>query len=76
MASGWFMLFSILSVLVFSSPEQILPTAEGTAWEYKMTEEAGPGARLSDDSQNETGTMHLDVVYCIQGTREMDGRKL
>src|SRR5437016_5097921 len=76
MASGWFMLSLILGVVVFSSPEQILPTTEGTAWEYKMTEEAGLGARLSDDSQHEAGTIHLDVVYRIQGTREIDGRKL
>jgi hypothetical protein len=76
MASDSFMLSSILGVLVFSSAEQILPTTEGTAWEYKMTEQAGPGARLSDDSEHEAGTIHLDVVYRIQGTREIDGRKL
>ena len=76
MASGCFILSSLLGVLVFSAPEQILPTMEGTAWRYKMTEEAGPGVRLAGEGQHEAGTLHLDVVYRINGTREIDGRDL
>jgi hypothetical protein len=41
-----------------------------------MTEEAGPGARLSDDADHETGTLTAPVAYRIQGTKEVDGKKL
>lgn len=76
MASGSFILSSVLGVVVFSAPEQILPTTEGTAWKYKMTEEAGPGVRLADNAKREAGTLRLDVVYRIRGMREIDGREL
>jgi len=68
--------FSILGVAVFSAPEQIIPAHPGTAWYYNMIEEAGPGARLSDESQQEAGTLRVPVVYRIQGQREVDGRAL
>lgn len=70
------MLASLLAVIVFSAPEQIIPVNEGTTWHYNMIEEAGPGARLADDSQNEIGTLRVPVQYRIHGTREIDGRKL
>jgi hypothetical protein len=70
------MLSSIFAVMVFSAPEQIVPTKQGTTWQYNMIEEAGPGARLSDEANNEAGTLRAAVVYRIQGQREVDGRKL
>ena len=76
MASGAFIISSILGVLVFSAPEQILPITEGTTWRYRMTEEAGPGVGLSTDGQHQAGTLHADVVYRINGTREIDGKDL
>jgi hypothetical protein len=69
-------LSSVLGVLVFSAPEQILPITDGTAWRYKMTEQAGSDLGLSDDGQHQAGTLHLDVVYRINGTREIDGKDL
>ena len=67
---------SILGVVVFSSPDQIIPARPGTAWHYNMIEEAGPSARLSNESQEESGTLRVPVVYRIQGQREVDGRAL
>jgi hypothetical protein len=67
---------SILGVAVFSAPDQIIPARPGTAWYYNMIEEAGPSARLSDESQKESGTLRVPVVYRIQGQRELDGRAL
>src|SRR3954464_15783649 len=67
---------SILGVVVFSSPDQIIPARPGTAWYYNMIEEAGPSARLSNESQEESGTLRVPVVYRIHGQREVDGRAL
>jgi hypothetical protein len=68
------MIFFILAVTVFSSPEQAIPTAEGTTWQYEMTEEAGPGAELADDKAQHRGRLHASVVYRVKGTKEIDGR--
>ncbi|MFL6515122.1 MAG: hypothetical protein ACJ8M1_08885 [Chthoniobacterales bacterium] len=76
MVSPLAIISSVLGVAVFSAPEQIIPARPGTAWYYNMIEEAGPGARLSDDSQKEAGTLRVPVVYRIQGQREVDGRAL
>ena len=76
MASGRFIFSAFFGVLVFSAPEQIVPTAAGTAWRYRMSEEAGPGVRLTDDARRESGRLDVDVVYRIRGTREIDGRDL
>jgi hypothetical protein len=76
MASGFSILFSILGVVVFSAPEHIIPSEQGTTWQYSMTEEAGPGVRLSDEAENEAGTLRATVLYRIEGTREVDGKKL
>src|SRR6188768_1928420 len=70
------MLSSLLAVIVFSAPEQIIPVNDGTTWRYNMVQEAGPGSRLTDEPQNETGTLRAPVVYRIHGQREIDGRKL
>lgn len=66
----------IIAVVVFSSPEQIIPINEGTTWRYNMTEEAGPGMRLSDEADRETGSLQAQVIYRVEGTKEIDGRKL
>jgi hypothetical protein len=76
MASALSSLWPVLGVMLFSAPEQIIPTAEGTSWVYNMTEEAGPGARLADTAKREAGTLHAAVVYRIHGIRDLDGRKV
>jgi hypothetical protein len=70
------MLASLIAVIVFSAPEQIIPVNTGTTWHYNMIEEAGPGARLADESENDIGTLRIPVQYRLHGTREIDGRKL
>jgi len=70
------LLSPILAVIFFSSPERVIPTNDGTTWHYNLTEEAGPGARLSDGKAREAGTLRAPVVYRIQGTRELDGKRL
>ena len=70
------MLSSLLAVIVFSAPEQIIPVNSGTTWHYNMIEEAGPAARLADEGRNEVGTVRVPVLYRIHGTREIDGRKV
>src|SRR5436853_6324372 len=69
-------LVAIVAVTLISAPEEVIPTKEGMSWRYNMTEESGPGVRLSDDEAHEAGTLHADVIYRIQGTKDVDGRKL
>lgn len=70
------MLSSLLAVIVFSTPDQLIPVNDGTTWRYNMIQEAGPGARLAEEGQNEAGTLRAPVIYRIHGQREIDGRKL
>ena len=61
---------------MFSAPEQFIPADYGTAWQYNLTEEAGPGAQLSDGSDHEAAKLTAAVVYRVGGTRELDGREV
>jgi hypothetical protein len=67
---------SILGVIFFSSPDRVVPTTEGTTWHYNMIEEAGPGAKLTDEKAREAGTLRAPVFYRIHGFREVDGKQL
>jgi len=69
-------ILSLLGVVVASTPELVIPTENGTTWEYNMTEEAGRGVRLADAEQREAGTLHTAVAYRIDGTRVVDGKML
>ena len=74
---GWIPHFAtIFAVTVISGPEQILPTKPGMTWHYDMTEEAGPGARLSDEAAREAGTLKAPVIYRIEAAKEIDGKQL
>ena len=56
--------------------KQIIPTDAGTSWNYKMTEEAGEGFRLSDPKADASGKIRESVTYRINQPREIDGRKV
>ena len=45
-------------------------------WHYFMHEEAGPGVRLAEGGEREAGTLRAEVLYRVEGTKELDGRKL
>jgi len=67
---------AIIGVVVLSSPEQIMPANQGMTWHYNMIEESGPSVRLSDESDREAGILQAKVVYRMDGTEELDGKKM
>jgi hypothetical protein len=62
--------------LRFVSAGELIPTALGTAWRYKMTEEPGKGLRIPDSKADATGTIRVSVLYRIAGTENIDGKEL
>jgi hypothetical protein len=62
--------------LASSWAEQIIPTVQGTTWQYTMTQEAGEGVRFSDTKPDADGKVRLDVIYRIAGTENIDGQDL
>jgi hypothetical protein len=62
--------------LGFVSGEQLIPTAPGTAWRYKMTEKPGKGLRIPNSKADATGTVRASVLYRIAGTENIDGKEL
>lgn len=66
----------IAAPLAFVSAEQLIPTADGTSWQYQMTQEAGEGLRLSSPTPDASGKVQLLVVYRIDGATNIDGKDL
>jgi hypothetical protein len=62
--------------LGFVSTGQLIPTAPGTGWRYKMTEEPGKGLRIPNSKADATGTVRVSVLYRIAGTENIDGKEL
>jgi len=62
--------------LGFISAGQLIPTAPGMGWRYKMTEEPGKGLRIPDSKTDATGTIRVSVLYRIAGTENIDGKEL
>jgi hypothetical protein len=62
--------------LAFGSAEQLIPTADGTSWQYQMTQEAGEGFRLSSPTPDADGKVQLIVLYRIDGATNIDGKDL
>jgi hypothetical protein len=60
----------------FISAGQLIPTAPGTGWRYKMTEEPGKGLRIPDSKTDATGTIRVSVLYLSAGTEDIDGKEL
>ena len=58
----------------FAAP--IIPTTNGTTWEYIMTQEAGEGFSFSNLRPDEDGKVRLPVIYRIDGTQNIDGKDL
>jgi hypothetical protein len=54
----------------------LIPTADGTAWRYNMTEEVGSGLRVPDTKRDADGKIRLPVLYRIEGTENVDGKDL
>ena len=62
--------------LGFVSAGQLIPTAPGTGWRYKMTEEPGKGLRIPNSKADATGTVRVSVLYRIAGTENIHGKEL
>ncbi len=67
-AAGCFL--CIASVLAAS----LIPTADGTAWRYNMTEEIGKALDIPGIKPDADGKIRLPVLYRIEGTENIDGR--
>jgi len=59
-----------------SAGQELIPTAPGTGWRYKMTEEPGKGLRIPNSKADATGTVRVSVLYRIAGTENVDGKEL
>src|SRR6476659_8537270 len=68
--AGW--CFGLSSV--FAAP--VIPIAPGTSWRYNMTEEIGKGLNLSNVKADADGKIRLPVLYRLEGTEEVDGKRL
>jgi hypothetical protein len=59
-----------------SAGQELIPTAPGTGWRYKMTEEPGKGLKIPNSKGDATGTVRVSVLYRIAGTENIDGKEL
>jgi len=55
---------------------QVIPTADGTAWRYNMTEEIGKGLDVRNAKPDASGKIRQPVLYRINGTENVDGKEL
>ena len=55
--------------------ESMVPTAEGTTWKYRMTQEFGAGVRVNDPSvkPDADGKVRLPVTITVTGSEKIDG---
>jgi len=55
---------------------QVIPTADGTAWRYNLTEEIGKGLSIPNAKPDADGKIRLPVLYRINGTDNVGGKDL
>ena len=55
---------------------QLIPTADGMAWRYNMTEEIGNGLNIRNAKSDADGKIRELVLYRIEGTENVDGKDL
>jgi hypothetical protein len=55
---------------------ELIPTADGTAWRYNMTEEVGKGLDVRGVKTEADGKIRVPVIYRISGTENVDGKDL
>jgi hypothetical protein len=55
---------------------ELIPTADGTAWRYNMTEEIGKGLDVPNAKTDADGKIRLPVLYRIDGMENVDGKDL
>jgi hypothetical protein len=55
---------------------ELIPTADGTAWRYNMTEEIGKGLDVPNAKTDADGKIRLPVLYRIDGMENLDGKDL
>ena len=69
-----------LALLIFPLPcsaaTPLLPTEQGTAWQYQTTLEAGADVSFSHLKTDERGKVQLLSTYRIGGTEKIDGQDL
>jgi hypothetical protein len=66
----------IAAPLAFVSAGQLIPTADGTAWRYNMTQEVGKGLTTPNVKRDADGKIRLPVLYRIDGIENVDGKEL
>jgi hypothetical protein len=70
-----FWMFSLTSLsTALAAP--VVPTDPGTTWRYNMTEELGKGLTVSNLKTDADRKARLSVLYRLDGTEDVDGRKL
>ena len=62
--------------LAFAAGPQLIPTKEGTTWQYNMTQEVGEGLSLSGTKRDADGKLRAAVIYRIAGMQSVDGKDL
>ena len=69
------LLLAAVPLSFVSAGQELLPTAPGTGWRYKMTEEPGKGLRIPNSKADATGTVRVSVLYRIAGTENIDEKE-
>ncbi|PYJ74112.1 MAG: hypothetical protein DME72_03955 [Verrucomicrobia bacterium] len=62
------LLLAAVPLSFVSAGEELIPTAPGTGWRYKMTEEPGKGLRIPNSKTDATGAVRVSVLYRIANT--------
>ena len=55
-----------------ANAEALFPTAPGTTWQYKMTQEFGQGIRPTDVKPDPDGKIRLPVTTIVTGSEKID----
>ncbi len=71
----------IVSVILFlttrwSFGTPLIPTKQGTTWDYKLTHEIGDTVKPTDAKADADKLVPSSVVYRIAGMKEIDGKQL
>src|SRR6266480_1729097 len=70
------LILALLFVPASALAAPLVPTAPGTTWRYRMTEEVGKGLTISNLKPDADGKVRLPVLYRLDGTEDVDGKEL
>src|SRR5207245_1837337 len=61
--------------LVVRASDELIPTDDGTTWQYELTEEAGTKFAFAPGTAGPDGKIHRPAAYRISGIENLDGQR-